>query len=311
MSFQNGVPRVALRPSNREELRGIALCAGIGGLELGVHIAEPGYRTVCYVEREAYAAATLVARMADEALDNAPIWDDVASFDGRPWRGKVHLVAGGYPCQPFSFAGHRQGEDDPRHLWPQVRRIVMECDPEWCFFENVEGHVNLGANAVIADLQQMGFTVKAGLFSALEAGAAHFRRRLFILAHADKIPLLQPDRDRTLDRGNEVAGRSSPDGEPGRDREGRAPLDDDLSVGAGLRGDPDGAVQLPLFAPAPSDFATWSEILGRRPDLQPELFGLVDGVADRVDRAFAAGNGVVSLAAAHAWRSLKAAHCAG
>lgn len=302
---------MALRPSSHEELRGIALCAGVGGLELGIHVAEPGYRTVCYVEREAYAAATLVARMADEALDNAPVWDDVASFDGRPWRGKVHLVAGGYPCQPFSFAGRRQGEDDPRHLWPQVRRIVEECDPEWCFFENVEGHVNLGADAVIADLQQMGFTVKAGLFSALETGAAHFRRRLFILAHSDKVSLLQPDRDRAVGRGDEMERRPTADGKPGSDRQGGAALDDDLLAGEGNGRDTGTAVQLPIFAPAPSDFATWCEILGRRPDLQPELFGLVDGVADRVDRAFAAGNGVVSLAAAHAWRSLKAAHCRG
>lgn len=88
-------------------MNGLALCAGAGGLELALHIADPGYRTVCYVEREARAAATLVARMADETLDSAPIWGDVTSFDGRRWRGVVDIVSGGYPCQGESNAGRK------------------------------------------------------------------------------------------------------------------------------------------------------------------------------------------------------------
>ena len=97
-------------------LHGLSLCAGVGGLDLGLHIVCPGYRTVGYVEREAYAAAALVARMADKALDPAPVWDDLTTFDGRPWRGVVDILTAGYPCQPFSIAGRRLGEADPRHL---------------------------------------------------------------------------------------------------------------------------------------------------------------------------------------------------
>ena len=78
---------VALPPFRPDELFALSLCAGAGGLDLGVRITEPRARTVCYVEREAYAAACLVARMEDAALDRAPVWDDVATFDGRPWRG--------------------------------------------------------------------------------------------------------------------------------------------------------------------------------------------------------------------------------
>lgn len=301
---------MALHTPN-DTLAGIALCAGVGGLEIGLHIAEPGYRTVCFVEREAYSAATLVARMADAALDRAPVWDDVASFDGRPWRRKVHILSGGYPCQPFSFSGKRRGEDDPRHLWPQIRRITEEVEPEWCFFENVEGHLTLGAASVIGDLQRMDYTVKAGLFSAVEAGASHIRRRLFLLAHANAVDLRQPDRAGAVAGRPEAAGRSETDRITAGDRESGPHLDAGMASDAGLRRPAAASFQLPAFAPAPYQFDAWGQVLDRRPDLQPELFGLGDGLADRVDRAFAAGNGVVSLAAAYAWRTLKAAHLAG
>jgi DNA (cytosine-5)-methyltransferase 1 len=163
-------------------------------LELGLAIAEPDYRTVCFVERDGFAAATLVARMEDEAVDQAPIWADISSFDGRPWRGKVDIVSAGYPCQPFSFAGHRRGAEDRRHLWPHVARIVREAGPRWVFCENVDGHIDLGFSDVGKELQEMGFDIKAGLFTAAETGAAHLRRRLFVLAYADHQPILQSAR---------------------------------------------------------------------------------------------------------------------
>lgn len=166
-------------------LFGLSLCAGAGGLDLGLHVAVPEYRTVGYVEREAYAAATLVARMEDEAVDRAPVWDDVATFDGRPWRGLVDIIHGGYPCQPFSIAGRKLGDKDPRHLWPHIARIVREVEPSLCFFENVGGHLRLGFEQVHDDLRSMGYRVKAGLFTAEEVGASHKRERLFILAYRE------------------------------------------------------------------------------------------------------------------------------
>lgn len=116
-------------------LFGLSLCAGAGGLDLGLAIACPRYRTVGYVERDAFAASIIVARMEDAALDHAPLWDDIASFDGRPWRGAVDIVTAGYPCQPFSVAGKRRGADDPRHLWPHVARIIDEVEPPFVFLE--------------------------------------------------------------------------------------------------------------------------------------------------------------------------------
>jgi DNA (cytosine-5)-methyltransferase 1 len=299
---------VAIHPGHEPALAGLALCAGVGGLELGLHIAEPRYRTVCFVEREAFAASTLVARMADQALDHAPVWDDVKAFDGRPWRGKVSLITGGYPCQPFSFAGPQRGKKDPRHLWPDIARIVREIDPEWCFFENVEGHLSVGATEVFKDLRLMGFSVKAGLFSALEVGASHLRRRLFILAHADHYDLHQQGGTGDLDSRNEIEGRPDTDRLSDLDRQGGPALDLDVVAGAELGRPAGGQSDVPLFAPAPFEVGAWRKILERRPDLQPELLGLADGLATGMDRPRAAGNGVVSLAAAHAWRTLKAEH---
>ena len=164
-------------------MNGLALCAGIGGLDLGLHVALDGYRTVCYVEREAFCAASLVARMEDEALDSAPLWDDITTFDGHPWRGIVDIISAGYPCQPFSVAGRRAGVADPRHLWPHVARIIRECEPGFVFLENVPGHLRLGFNEVARDLDGMGYETAATLLTASEVGATHRRERLFVLAH--------------------------------------------------------------------------------------------------------------------------------
>lgn len=185
-------------------LFGLSLCAGVGGLDLGIHIAIPLYRTVGYVERDAYAAATLVARMADEGLGQAPIWDDVSTFDGKAWCGAVDIIHGGYPCQPFSVAGRKLGDKDPRHLWPHIARIVDEVRPPLCFFENVGGHLRLGFEQVHDDLRRMGYCVKAGLFTAEEVGASHKRERLFILAYRDS--------DRLAGHACATSGKNDPQG---------------------------------------------------------------------------------------------------
>lgn len=163
----------------------LSLCSGIGAFSLGLKLAVPDCRTVCYVEIEKVPQDILLARMADGFLDRAPIWGDLKQFDGRPWRRLVDLVHGGYPCQPFSLAGRRRGARDPRHLWPDIARILAECEPEWCFFENVPGHLSLGFDVVARDLDALGYRVAAGLFTAAEIGAPHERRRFFILAHHD------------------------------------------------------------------------------------------------------------------------------
>jgi len=167
-------------------VRVASLCSGIGGLDLGVSLATLGAsRTVLYVERETSAAAILAARMADGSLAPAPIWSDLATIDPGPWRGAVDGVVSGYPCQPFSLAGRRMGGEDPRHLWPHVRRFVEGAKPSWVFLENVRSHLQLGFAEVLADLAYLGLNAEWGLFSAAEVGAPHLRERLFCLAYRD------------------------------------------------------------------------------------------------------------------------------
>ncbi len=163
----------------------LSLCSGVGGLDLGLRVAQPNARTICFVEIEAFACAILAARMAENALDPAPIWTNLKTFDGKPWRGVVDCITAGYPCQPFSVAGKQRGSEDPRHLWPDVFRVVREINPPFCFFENVGGHLRLGFEQVHDDLRSVGYRVKAGLFTAQEVGAPHKRERLFILAYAE------------------------------------------------------------------------------------------------------------------------------
>lgn len=172
---------VAPRP-----LHGLALCAGIGGLELGLRLAlGDRYRLVGAVERDSHAASVLVARMADQALDQAPVWDDLASFDGRPWRGRVDLVTAGFPCQPFSAAGRRRGLDDHRWLWPEVARVVREMEPALVFVENVRGFLAgpAGLGTVLGDLADLGFDADWQVLSAAALGATHRRERFWLLAH--------------------------------------------------------------------------------------------------------------------------------
>ena len=161
----------------------MSLCSGVGGIELGFKLAVPNARAICYIENEAFACSILEARMQDKTLDEAPIWTDLKTFDGKPWRGKVDCLTGGYPCQPFSVAGKKLGEKDPRHLWPEIKRLIGEIEPPTCFFENVGGHLRLGFEQVANDLSELGYKVKAGLFTAQEVGAPHKRERLFILAY--------------------------------------------------------------------------------------------------------------------------------
>jgi DNA (cytosine-5)-methyltransferase 1 len=166
-----------------EAVTHVGLCAGYGGIELGLKRAIPDLRTVALCEIEAFAIANLVAKMEAGLMDPAPVWPNLKTFPWGAFRDRVDILTGGYPCQPFSAAGQRKGKQDPRHLWPYIARGIRILEPRLCFFENVEGHISLGLSDVIEDLAGMGYRTTWGIFSASECGAPHQRKRVFILAH--------------------------------------------------------------------------------------------------------------------------------
>lgn len=166
----------------------LSLCAGLGGIDIGLRRCLPNLRTVGMVEREAYLSALLVSKMEEGLLDPCPIFGDLVSFDWARYRGLVHLVSGGFPCQPFSCAGKQLGVNDPRHLWPYIRDGLEILRPEIVFFENVSGISTAKSpgyhsvlHHVLSDLEGLGFKATAGEFSAAEVGAPHLRKRWFIL----------------------------------------------------------------------------------------------------------------------------------
>jgi DNA (cytosine-5)-methyltransferase 1 len=162
----------------------ISFCSGYAGIERGLDLAGVEHRVLAYVEIETFAIANLVAKMEAGELAPAPIWTNLKTFPAHLFRGCVDIITGGYPCQPFSAAGNRKGADDPRHLWPFIRRHTRTIRPARCFFENVEGHISLGLSSVLSDLEEDGYTAPWGIFSAEEVGAPQQRKRVYILGNS-------------------------------------------------------------------------------------------------------------------------------
>ncbi|QQN20133.1 DNA cytosine methyltransferase [Pseudomonas cannabina] len=164
----------------------LALFAGAGGGVLGGHLL--GWRTVCAVERDAYAAQVLAQRQNDGALPAFPIWSDVCSFDGKPWRGLVDVVSGGFPCQDISAAGNGTGIDGARSgLWSEMARIIGEVRPAVVYVENSPLLVGRGLAVVLGDLAEMGYDAQWCIVSASDVGAPHQRDRCWIVAHDNRV----------------------------------------------------------------------------------------------------------------------------
>ncbi len=276
----------------------LSLFSGGGGLDLGVELAVPGARAVCFVEREAYACAVLATRMEEGSLAAAPIWSDVTTFDGRPWRGVVDLIAGGFPCQDISNAGLRAGIGGERSgLWSEFARIIREVEPGSVFVENVAALASRGLDVVLGDLAELGFHAEWDVFRADEVGAPHRRERLFILAHSERDGLQgrgAPHDDDGRDApGHDADRRHAAVSDPGSER-----LEGIESAGAAARATRRG--DRASFPPSPSDAEGWRDW----PGAQPAIRRGSDGLADRVERLRLLGNGVVPQCAALAYRVL-------
>lgn len=161
----------------------LALFAGAGGGILGGKLL--GWRTVCAVEWDAYAASVLVARQNDGSLEPFPVWDDVTTFDGNPWRGIVEVVSGGFPCQDISVAGKGAGIDGERSgMWKHMARIVSEVRPQHVFVENSPMLIVRGLGRVLGDLAEMGYDSRWGVLGGKSIGLCCSGERLWIVAHA-------------------------------------------------------------------------------------------------------------------------------
>lgn len=165
-----------------EVLNVLDLFAGIGGASYAGKLIG-GWQTVCYVEWDKYCQQVIQARIRDGIFDDAPIWDDVQTFDGKPWRGSVDIITAGFPCQPFSVAGKQQGESDERNMWPDTCRVISEVRPRYAFLENVPALLTSGYfGRIIGDLSEIGYDCRWTIVSARHLGALHLRERVWIQA---------------------------------------------------------------------------------------------------------------------------------
>jgi DNA (cytosine-5)-methyltransferase 1 len=183
---------------NTKAINTISFFTGYGGVERGLKLAGERVNHIASCEIEAYAEANLIHKMETGALPPHPIWTDAKTFPGSDFLGKVDLFTGGFPCQPFSAAGSRNADEDPRHLFPTCLKFIEEAQPNRVFLENVEGLISakLGGDNwadpkgtpvllhVLRELERRGYKATWGIFSAEEVGAPHRRKRVFILGHS-------------------------------------------------------------------------------------------------------------------------------
>ena len=274
-----------------EVLNELALFAGAGGGILGGKLL--GWRTVCAVEIDRYAASVLCARQNEKVLETFPIWDDVRSFDGRPWRGIVDVISGGFPCQDISASGRGKGIEGERSgLWKEFARIVAEVGPSFIFVENSPMLRSRGLGVVLGDLAALGYNAKWGVLGAAHAGAPHHRERIWILAYSDKT--------RCLRKLVDVRPPQLGEGKKSARGDGASLPTKPLRGGSVVRYNPAQTVTI-----EDGDDANGAHGFGRSWfKTEPRLDRVAHGMADRVDRLEAIGNGQVPAVAALAWQIL-------
>ena len=296
-------------------MRELHLFAGAGGGILGGILL--GHTCVCAVELEPYCRNVLLQRQRDGILPRFPIWDDVRTFDGKPWRGRVDVVCGGFPCQDISAAGKGAGITGERSgLWSEMARVIGEVRPRYAFVENSPMLTVRGLGTVLRDLAAMGYDARWGIVSAANAGAPHKRERIWILADAGQ----ERRTCREIHPGNVIPTLSirAPDS-PIAEGERRTDVPDADSPGRKEQRRPFADANV-----ANSEMSGQSRSTNRQGEMQSgggcswwrvdpaeqkcsaesKLGRVVDGVANRVDRLLCIGNGQVPAVAALAWRML-------
>ena len=312
----------------------LALFAGAGGGILGGKLL--GWRTVCAVEWEPYPASVLCARQNDGLLPPFPIWDDVQTFDGKPWRGIVDVVSGGFPCQDISAAGRGAGIDGERSgMWREMARIIHEVRPRYAFVENSPMLTSRGLGIVLGDLASMGFDARWGVLGAVDVGANHKRDRIWIVAKWNgQLSHTQHDRIGRWEQQQESIEKASRDlANTSYERLWSCGRGDGWKSNAKDRRWSDnqtrGRTNVEFAASRESQNMEKkmgntksprlsTRIEGQRQgqlggtsigsaqwwETEPNVDRVVDGLASRVDRLKAIGNGQVPLCAATAWQIL-------
>jgi len=163
------------------ELRHASLFSGIGGFELAAEWA--GWVNVLHCEINPFGRKVL-----NHYWPNSVSYEDITKTDFSVWRGRIDIISGGFPCQPFSLAGKRKGTEDDRHLWPEMLRVIREVRPTWVVGENVFGIINWDGGLVFeqvqADLEAEGYEVQPYVLPAVSVNAPHRRDRTWFVAHA-------------------------------------------------------------------------------------------------------------------------------
>lgn len=319
-------------------MRELHLFAGAGGGILGGILL--GHRCVAAVELEPYCRKVLEQRQRDGVLEPFPIFDDVRTFDGTAWRGRVDVVCGGFPCQDISNAGKKHGlEGEKSSLWWEMHRVVREVDPCYVFVENVAALLVRGFDRVLGSLADLGFDAEWCVLSAASCGAPHLRQRLWLLAaNRDRIARGQQQEPRqeleaTLHADGNGTAESVADPSSKRQRKGRtrrAPQHgqsrkSSRSPVPDANRDREPAVPVDAKvarAPDAVHHATRSQRQGieraervgtKHADAggagwwesEPRVGRVADGVPSRMDRLHAIGNAQVPIVAATAFRILK------
>ena len=300
----------------------LALFAGAGGGILAGHLL--GWRTVCAVEWEAYPASVLCARQNDGLLPTFPIWDDVQTFDGKPWAGIVDVVSGGFPCQDISAAGGGAGIDGERSgMWREMARIIHEIRPRYVFVENSPMLTSRGLGRVLGNLAAMGFDARWGVLGAADVGANHQRDRIWIVAKWNGLlPYTQHDRIRRWEQQQAsfkktlIANTRCQPKRPDKRLQPASKITigknspivcSKISNSASIRSQGQGKHEQSI---SPAQSADWQtniiESIGTSDfwAIEPNVGRVVDGLASRVVELKALGNGQVPLCAATAWRIL-------
>jgi len=282
-------------------LKILDLFSGIGGFSYAAERLVGGYETVGFCEIDPFCQKVLKKHWPD-----VPVHDDVRKLanEADRFRGLVDVVCGGYPCQPFSLAGSREGQEDDRHLWPEMLRIIQATRPRFVIGENVAGHITLGLDTVLSDLEAENYTARAFVIPACAKDAKHRRDRVWIVGHTSSIKRnARPEKQGTLREMSENRPKHDYSGGSGeaytaissdttsQRQQRQRKLEQSSSQKKNEKGQTDNAFTIGQ----PHIWSTESNICRT-----------LDGVSFRMDRLRSLGNSIVPQVAAEIFIAIKA-----